>query len=138
MIFYLILSVTTFSLLGLFVLGALLGDVDDKGFLYMGIGGALGVWFWYSNKSRVYHSRSLHRLFQVLMILCYAIALVISSYGLIGMLTNTDILSGQRFDGMAGMIPFIMMILGLLVFLFGALFHFLSRKYTKKDGDSSN
>jgi len=137
MIFFLIISVVTFSILGLFILGGILGDVDDKGFLYMGIGGALGVWFWFSNKSRVYHSRSLQRLFQFLMIICYAISLLISGYALLGILTNTDIFSGKRFDGMAGMIPYIMLILGLLVLLFGILFRFLSKKYTNKNDDYS-
>jgi len=132
---YLFICITAFALLGLFLLGAMFGDVDDKGFAYMAVGAAGGGWFWYTTRDKVYFSRGLHAFFLLLVFSSWAMALLAAIYGVYGIITNRDIIYGQKFDGMAGMVPYIMVIFAILLLLVGLMFRWLAKRKVKKGDD---
>ena len=125
---YLLISLLAFALLGLFVFGALFGDVDDWGIAYILAGAAVGLVFWFFTKNTGTLPAWVGGVLRPITYVSWALALFAALYGSYGLSTNRDLLSGQRYDGMAGMAPLIMLTFAFLSFLVGLLFYGLQRR----------
>ena len=125
---YPVICVITFSLLGLILFGALFGDVDDRFFSYMTAGGVFGILFWYATRNKMYFSAEVKSVFEILMMGSWSAAFLSSVYALYGMVANKDMITGQRFDGMAGMFPYIVLIFAVMLFLIGLIFRWLANR----------
>jgi len=122
--------VFVFSGISLFGLGSLLGDVDDWGLLFILIGAVLGIIFWFFIRDKEIHSNILKTIFKSLFIICIIIGLIFAVYGGYGAITQTDIISKRRYDGMAGMLPWIVLIASVIIFALSFLFRYLSKPKT--------
>jgi len=68
---------------------------------------------------------------RILFILFTTSGTITAIFGTIGMITNKDSFTGEKYEEMAGMIPFLALIASLILFVLALLFFFLWRKFRK-------
>jgi len=111
-----------------------MGDVDVWGWVYIFIGAGLAVIFWYLIKKVEIHSNALIYVFKTLFFIFMVIGLLFAVYGGFGAITQTDLISKRRYDGMTGMLPWIVLFASLLMFGLSFLFRYLSKRKNNEKG----
>ena len=118
-------SITT-GVFFLIALGGALGDVDDNWWIFLLIGIVAGIFIGFKLKDKF-----LDRKLGVSLIVFFLfLSLSMIVYGVYGAISGQDIITGRKYDGMEGMLPFLILIISLgPLFLAFTLKLFLRKKY---------
>ena len=117
------------SLVGLTIV---FGDVDDNWFLYILSGTVVGflVSLIFHKKEAAFESSPLLKSMQNTLLGLFLVLLV---YGGYGSLTNVDLLTRQKYDGMAGMLPYLALLLAVPIILIWLVIFWTRKKRARAD-----
>jgi len=122
----------SFGLVSLIGLTVILGDADDNWLLYTLSGAAVGflVSLFFHKKEAVFESSPMLKNLQNILLVIILILLV---YGGYGSFTNMDLLTRQKYDGMAGMLPYLALLLAIPITLIWLILFWTRKKRSRVD-----